>query len=188
MSAIQVEKIGVNAYAPEGANEIDLYAFHGAEGLTLGQLMMAVCIRRASIIESQSVLKMNEINASAAWLQILAEVGESVLGRSSLNATLNLSRSSYVPTKVPTVTTYRDFLALEVGLGYDAVPERLKTADDRTRLYRQLTDAMSAASTSNQEQMIALQSLLSRRDSTYNASASTVKKLGTTMNLTASNF
>ena len=68
------------------------------------------------------------------------------------------------------------------------MPARLKTADDRTRLYRQLTDAMSAASTSNQEQMIALQSLLSRRDATYNASASTVKKLGTTMSLTASNF
>ena len=89
---------------------------------------------------------------------------------------------------MPTVTTYRDFLAIEVGLGYDAVPAKLTTADQRTRLYRQLTDAMSAASTSNQEQMIALQSLLSRRDATYNASASTVKKLGTTMNAVAGNF
>lgn len=188
MSTIQVEKIGVNAHAPEGASDINLYAYNGVMGMTLGQLMMCICIRRAAVIEEQSVLKMNEINASAAWLEILAQVGERILTRSSLTATLNLTRSSYVPTKVPTVTTYRDFLALEVGLGYSAVPTSLTTPDARTNLYRQLTEKMSAASTSNQEQMIALQSLLSRRDATYNASASTIKKLGTTMNVSASNF
>ena len=55
-------------------------------------------------------------------------------------------------------------------------------------LYRQLTDKMSAASTTNQEQIIDLQSLVSRRDSTFNASAATVKRFGTTMNSVASNF
>lgn len=188
MSSIQIEQIGVNAYAPQGANGIDLYAFNGAEELTLAQLMMAVCIRQAAIIESQSVLKMNEINASAAWLDVLSLVGEQILKRRSLTAKLDLTRSSYVPTKVPTVTTYKDFLALEVGLGYDAVPDTLSSVDAQTHLFSLLEDKMNAASTSNQEQMIALQSLLSRRDSAFNTSASTVKKLGTTMNMTASNF
>ena len=187
-SIVQAEKIGVNAYAPQGANAIYLYDFDGVGGLTLPQLMMAVCIRRSAIIEEQSVLKMNEINASAAWLQVLAMVGENILSRSSLTAKLDLSKTDYVPTKVPTVTTYRDFLALEVGLGYEAVPSRLSTTNERTALYRKLTDTMSSASTTNQEQMIDLQSLVSRRDSTFNASAATVKRFGTTMNSVASNF
>ncbi len=187
-SVVQAEKIGINAYAPQGANGIYLYDFDGVEGLTLPQLMMAVCIRRAAIVEGQSVLKMNEINASAAWLQVLAMVGEDLLSRSSLTARLDLSKTDYVPTKVPEQTTYRDFLALEVGLGYDAVPVRLTTVDQRTAIYRQLTEAMSSASTSNQEQMIELQSLVSRRDSSFNASAATIKRFGTTMNAVASNF
>ena len=187
-SIVQAEKIGVNAYAPQGANAIYLYDFDGVGGLTLPQLMMAMCIRRAAIIEEQSVLKMNEINASAAWLQVLALVGESVLSRSSLTSKLDLSKTDYVPTNVPTVTTYWDFLVYEVGLDKASVPTRFSTTDQRTALYRQLTDKMSAASTTNQEQVIDLQSLVSRRDSTFNASAATVKRFGTTMNSVASNF
>lgn len=183
---LQAEKIGTNAYAPTGANGIYLYDFDDVEGLTLPQLMMAVCIRRAAVIESQSVLKMNEINASAAWLEVLASVGEAILTKNSLTATLDLSKTDYVPTKVSTKTTYKEFLTQEVGL--DSVPDRLSTADARTKLYRQLTDKMSAASTTNQEQMIELQSLVSRRDSTFNASAATIKRFGTTMNTVASNF
>ena len=187
-SIVQAEKIGVNAYAPQGANAIYLYDFDGVGGLTLPQLMMAMCIRRAAIIEEQSVLKMNEVNASAAWLQVLALVGEAILSRSSLTARLDLSKTDYVPTNVPEQTTYWDFLVYEVGLEEKAVPSRLTTSDQRTDLYRQLTDKMSAASTTNQEQVIDLQSLVSRRDSTFNASAATVKRFGTTMNSVASNF
>lgn len=188
MSAILVEKIGVNAYAPEGANEIDLYSFGGAEGLTLPQLMMAICIRRAALIEDQSVLKMNEINASAAWLEILTAVGEQILSRRSLDGTLNLKRTSYVPRNVPEVTTYWDFLTKEVGLDEDAVPHELATVDDRTKMFAKLKDRINAASTNNQEQMIELQSFLSRRDTTYNTSAAIVKKLGSAMNASAANF
>ena len=187
-SIVQAEKIGTNPYAPAGANDVYLYDFGDVTGLTLPQLMMAICIRRAAIIEEQSVLKMNEVNASAAWLQVLAQVGEAILSRSSLTARLDLSKTDYVPTNVPTQTTYRDFLIYEVGLEEKAVPSRLTTSDQRTDLYRQLTDKMSAASTTNQEQVIDLQSLVSRRDSTFNASAATVKRFGTTMSSVASNF
>ena len=185
---VQAERIGTNPYAPAGANDVCLYDFGDVTGLTLPQLMMAVCIRRAAVIEEQSVLKMNEVNASAAWLQILAAVGEAVLTRSSLTGSLDLSKTDYVPTNVPTMTTYKDFLVQEVGLDESVVPSRLTTADERTALYRRLTDKMSSASTTNQEQVIDLQSLVSRRDSTFNASAATVKRFGTTMNSVASNF
>lgn len=185
---VQAEKIGTNAYAPTGANGIYLYDFADVEGLTLPQLMMAVCIRRAAVIESQSVLKMNEINASAAWLEVLATVGETILTQNSLKSRLDLSKTDYVPTKVSEKTTYKEFLIQEVGLDETSVPDRLSTTDQRTKLYRQLTDKMSAASTTNQEQMIELQSLVSRRDSTFNASAATIKRFGTTMNTVAGNF
>jgi len=187
-TAIQIEQIGVNRYAPEGSEAICLYSFGGCDGLTLAQLMMAICIRSASAIEEQSVLKMNEINASASYIDVLAQVGERVMARSSLDASFDLSKTSYVPTQVPMKTTYWDFLVYEVGLQEASVPHTVSTMDEKTKLFELIAEKMNAAVSDNERQVIDLQSFLSRRDSAYNASASTVRKLGTTMNSVANNF
>ena len=57
--AIGIETIAVNRYAPQGANAISLYSNGLADGLTLGQLAISVCLHAASAYEGQSVVKMN---------------------------------------------------------------------------------------------------------------------------------
>jgi len=190
-SAISFEQIGTNRYAPEGANAIVLFSFNGVDGLTLAQLVMAVCIRQACLVEDQSVLKMNQVNSSAAYLDVLAQVGSYVMAHSSLDATLDLTKTSYIPRHLDEIgmkPTYRDFIAVEVGIGYDALPENVRDINDKTLVFDFLESDMSKYSTDNEEQMIDLQSYLSRRDSTYNASSSIVKRLGQTMNGVANNF
>lgn len=187
-TAIQIEHIGTNRYAPEGANDINLYAFGDARGLSLGQLVMAICLRQASVIEGQSVLKMNQLNASASFLNVLAQVGEYVMANSSLESTLDLSKTGYVPTHVSMQTTYWEFIVYECGVNPDLVPKSVDKMDDKTRVFGYLGDLMDRAASDNEDQSIDLQSYLSRRDTAYNTSSSVVKKLGKTMDAVAKNF
>jgi len=187
-TAIQVEHIGTNRYAPEGANDINLYAFGDTYGLTLGQLVMAVCIRQASVIEEQSVLKMNQLNASATFLDALAQAAEYVMTHSSLDSTFDLSKTGYVPKYVSTRTTYWEFIVYECGVNADNVPHSVTKMDDKTRVFGYLDDFMDEAASDNEDQSIDLQSYLSRRDTAYNTSSSVVKKLGKTMDSVAKNF
>lgn len=191
MAVVKVETIGTNAYAPKDASEINLYAFNGAYDLTLPQLVMAVCIRQAALIEKGCVMKMNEINASANWLSALALVGEQIMRKSSLDGEIDLAKTGYVPKSVSgggTRITIRQFLTGELEVDAAGLPDNLVSVDSKAKAFEFLKSAMSQASISNQEQMIELQSYISRRDSTYNTSSSAVRKLGTAMNLTANNF
>lgn len=187
-TSIQIEQIGSNRYAPEGADAVNLYSFGGCSGLTVAQLMMAVCIRQASVVEEQSVLKMNEINASAGYLQALAACGEHIMEKSSLDATFDLTKVGYSPRVVDNKTTYWEFMVEECGIPETSVPHTVSKMNDKTKTFDLLKNEMEAASSDNEDQTIDLQSYLSRRDSTYNASASTVKRLGDTMNSVAQNF
>lgn len=187
--SIDIETIGTNAYAPTGADDVNLYAYNGVSDLTLGQLVMAVCIRQAALIERQTVMKMNDVNASASWLSALSLVADRLMTRSSLDAEIDLADTGYVPTSTSsTRITLRNFLIQEAQVKGSALPSDIRTHENKMAAFRIVNEKMSAASINNQEQSIDLQSLLARRDAAYNASAASVKKLGTTTMGMADNF
>ena len=77
--AIGVETIALNRYAPQGADAISLYSNGSAEGLTLAQLAISVCLQAASAYEGQSVVKMNiltrgavKLDGAAQWMEKIA--------------------------------------------------------------------------------------------------------------------
>ena len=166
MSEIYVEQIGTSRYAPVAVNA---YQYNGLEGLSFGQLIMAVCCRRAAAIESQSVLKMNELTATTAWLEAVSSVAQQIFTATSLAA------SGYVCRKAARAPTLRDFLQNECGV--DAAYLTIGSADARTALFSQIKTLMDNAASQSQQQTIDLQSLVSRRDVTYNTSAATVKAI-----------
>ncbi len=174
MSEILIEHIGTSRYAPV---DLDTYQYNGLEGLSFGQLVMAVCCRRAAAIENQSVVKMNELTASTAWLEAVSAAAQQIFTATSLDAAVDLGTSGYRCRKTTSQTpTLKDFLQNECGVNGDYIT--ISTADERTALFGQLKATMDAASSQSQQQTIALQSLVSRRDVTYNASAATVRTLG----------
>ena len=187
-SSIQLEKIATSYYAPENASAVNLYVFNGVYDMTLAQLVSAVCIRQAALIEQFSVYKMNDVNASASYISALSLVGEKILEKTQLSATVDLTETGYVPKRVKMKCTIKEFLIDEMQLEESQLPANLKSTDNKTKAFALLKNPISQATTTNQEQTIDLQSLLSRRDSTYNMSASVIKKLGTSMQITAGNF
>ena len=58
---IETEKIGEMRYATDASSAVNLYSTGTASGLTLGQLVMSVCLNTAASYEKQSVNKMNAI-------------------------------------------------------------------------------------------------------------------------------
>lgn len=190
-SSIMTEKIATCYHAPQGAEAINLYAFNGVEHLTLPQLVMAVCIRQASMVEQFSVYKMNDINASANWLSAVSLAAQKVTEANNLSKVVDFSKTGYQLKRVGgdgKKCTLQDFIVKECGISQSLLPSKIQSVDDKSKVFTQLQNVMNRAALNNQEQAIALQSLLSRRDSTYNMSASVIKKLGTTMQITAGNF
>ena len=81
----------------------------------------------------------------------------------------------YVCRKAARAPTLRDFLQNECGV--DAAYLTIGSADARTALFSQIKTLMDNAASQSQQQTIDLQSLVSRRDVTYNTSAATVKAI-----------
>lgn len=79
MSNIYAESIAVNRNAPQDVSSIDLYGYNGLERLTVAQLVNAVTIRRAAVVERQSVVQMNLIAVDAAKITNLSEGADWVI-------------------------------------------------------------------------------------------------------------
>ncbi len=174
MSEILVEHIGVSPYAPV---DIDTYQYNGLKNLSFGQLIMAVCCRRGAAIERQSVIKMNELTKTTAWLEAVSAVGAQIFTAASLDAAADIAASGYVCTKAPAKPTLREFLEKECGISADDLYSGAGTYDEKTRVFSQLKQPIDGAASQSQQQTIELQSLVSRRDVTYNTSAATVRTL-----------
>lgn len=172
MSEILVEQIGTSRYA---AVDINAYQYNGLTGLSFGQLIMAVCCRRAAAVENQSVLKMNALTATTAWLEAVSSVAQQIFTATSLDVQANIAASGYVCRKTSQTPTLREFLEKECGI--DAAYLTIGSADARTTLFTQIKPQMDNAASQSQQQTIDLQSLVSRRDVTYNTSAATVRTL-----------
>ena len=154
MSQILIESLGTSRYAPVNINA---YQYNGLTGISFGQLIMAVCCRRAAAIEAQSVIKMNQLTQTTDFLNEASAVTARIFTASSVSG------------------DDKEFIEKKMGItdaDYD-----ISSYDKRMALFAKLKGKLDDATNESQEQTIALQSLVSRRDVTYNTSAATVKAL-----------
>ena len=198
MSEILATTVAVSRYAPRGANAIDVFTYAGNEGMAFGQLVMAVCCKRAAAIEAQSVTAMNRLTSSTSWLEALSSVAQQLMTSNSLGDLADLGDSGYVCRKTSRRPTLLDFFQLECGidaanlykLDGDGKPTSealdISVFANRMQVFDQLKTVLDTASRQSQQDTVELQSLVSRRDVTFNASAATVRSLGQSMINTAS--
>ncbi len=157
--SIEANMIAVNRYAPEGSKAINLYSTSTAENLTVGQLVSAICIRTACALEEQSVNKMNRMNANTETLEqastYLQQIAESTL---------------------TDWTAAKDYL--ESTLGVMGLPDDLSTYNRRMQAINAIKEKLEGMTQQAQEDMIDLQTLINRRDLSYNTSSNIVKTMG----------
>ena len=167
---IETEKIGVLRYATDSASAVNLYSTDSASGLTLGQLVMAVCIKTAASYERQSVNKMNTITKNSDLLQTGSDWIEKVLADNASWSRL------------------KRFLVNELGVPETALPQRIRSYDEKLKVVSLMTERMNAVMQTQQQDMVTLQSYVSRRDTAFSSSANIVRALGRSMNGCANNF
>ena len=105
----------------------------------------------------------------------VSSVAQQIFTATSLDEPADIAASGYVCRKAARAPTLRDFLQNECGV--DAAYLTIGSADARTALFSQIKTLMDNAASQSQQQTIDLQSLVSRRDVTYNTSAATVKAI-----------
>ena len=157
--SIEANMIAVNRYAPEGSKAINLYSTGTAEDLTLGQLVAAVCIRTAGALEEQSVNKMN-----------LMSVGTEKLEKASvyMQAIAEETMSDWA--------TAKSYLTNIIGV--TGLPDDLSTYEKRMQAVNAIKEKLEAMTQQAQEDMIDLQTLINRRDMTFNTSSNIIKAMG----------
>lgn len=164
---IEATQIATNRYAPAGSEAINLYSTGAAENLTLGQLVAAVCVRTAGALEEQSVNKMN-----------MMSVGTEKLEKASVYM------QEIAEERMSDWTTAKTYLADTVGVS--GLPDDLSTYEKRMQAVNAIKDRLDTMTQQAQEDMIDLQTLINRRDMTYNTSSNVIKAMGNSKTNSAS--
>ena len=167
---IGIEQIATNRYAPQGADAISLYSNGSAEGLTLAQLAISVCLQAASAYEGQSVVKMNILTRGAVKLDGAAQWMEKIANGSA------------------DWTQAKAYITSELGISDAALPDAINTYDKRMSAVKAVKEKIDALTQQQQRDMIDMQTLVNRRDVAYSTSSNIVRTLGASQEADAANF
>lgn len=157
-------------YVPQGANSVNLYKTAFTDNLTLGQLMAAVCIRAGSMLEDQSVAKMNELIQDHNNINKLSDI----LERMALN---NIPASEWSSVR-------SELYRFDISADSDALDSYQK----RLAVMASIKNVLERRTQQSQEDMIDLQNLINRRDVTFSTATNLVRSTGQTKSNTAGNL
>ncbi len=179
--------LSANVYTIEGVTEPD-----GSPRLmSIGQLVMAICLQRASALEDEIIGVMDKINANTQTLDALTTV-ESALVAIGLSDKFNANTTfDYNGQTI----SYYNFLtgAAESGYaglsGLPALDSNGKWDYDQVQTVISLVeDKMDSLNTISQDTLIQLQSLTAKRDQTYDLVSNVLKSLNNVLVGNANNL
>jgi len=169
-----------NVYTLEGVTEVD---GRTPRLMSIGQLVMAICLQRATKLEDEIVDVMDQINANTMLLNGLTSV-ETELVKVGVNGTFDAGTTfTYDGASV----TYAEFLSSKANVtglpsGTSWSYEQVQTAISL------LEDKMDSLNTISQDTLIQLQSLTAKRDQTYDLVSNVLKSLNTVLVGTVNNL
>ena len=175
------EYLTANVYTVDGIYETDGVT---PRLLSIGQLVMAICLRRAADLEAQVIRKMTTMENTSAKLELMTEIETAILNDSvNMNSkTVQYNGKTY---------TYYEFLTesddeTDLDICMDDVPTTA-TADS-TDFLTALEAKMDERNSFSQQTMIELQSLTNKRDQSYDMMSNVLKSLNTVLVGTVNNM
>ena len=173
-----------NAYTVEGVTNAD----GSLRELSIGQLVMAICLKRASELETQIIALMDEMNTTSAKLESLTDIETQIVNYFSNDPTDHAFRlrNNTVATGAYAGKSLKEALMAE-GLITAAVNyiRDDNVLSDQDVLYSnivtEIESKMDEKNSFSQQKMIELQSLTNKRDQSYDMISNVLKSLNTTM-------
>ena len=186
--AIGVDQIYLSMTSPETgayltANVYTVDGVYEPDGVTprllsIGQLVMALCLKRAASLETDIIQKMNEIESVSEQLELMTKIESDILA-----GDVNMG-SKTVSYKGETYTYYR-FLTEVMEM--DSVPSGVVNKDS-TALISAIESKMDENNSFSQKTMIELQSQTNKRDQTYDLISNALKSVNTVLTATSNNM
>ena len=198
--AIGIETFDLSMVNPETGRYLtaNIYTVDGvtnADGslreLSIGQLVMAICLKRAAQLESgytdettnlhvNGIIDlMEEMNSTSVQLEYMTRIEKEVLaGTVDMNSnTITYNGQNY---------TYKNFLVNVVGMGAGDVPDSASASS--SDFITALEAKMDEMNSFSQRKMIELQSLTNKRDQSYDMISNILKSLNTVLVGNANNM
>ena len=166
------EFLTARTYTVEGVENAD----GSLRQLSIGQLVMAICLNRASKLETDIIALMEEMSATSAQLAALTEIENDILDGGANMDNINTSHVTYDGRDY----TFYDFLVNVMGFSPSDVPTGFADASN-TDLITLIESKMDEKNSFSQQKMIELQSLTNKRDQSYDMISNILKSLNTTM-------
>ena len=179
------EYLTARAYTVEGVNNVD----NTPRLLSIGQLVMAICLQRATQLENgytdpatnrhvNGIIDlMEEMNTTSVQLEIMTKIEEEVLA-----GTVNLDTATVDYNGVP--YTYQNFLTNVMRMTNVPASASAASSDFITALESKMDEKNSFS----QKTMIELQSMTSKRDQAYDMISNILKSLNTVLVGNANNL
>ena len=174
------------AYTVDGVNNVD----GTPRELSIGQLVMAICLQRATALEATIIALMEEMNSTSAKLEALTEIETEVLkwpdelkaagtsARSLNNYNVSSDNAAYPGVTYKTALVNMGVIAN--GISYVRVSGNPDSDDIMfDDFITQLESKMDEQNSFSQQKMIELQSQTSKRDQSYDMISNVLKSLNT---------
>lgn len=159
--------------------------------LSIGQLVMAICLQRAAEIEGQIIALMDEMNTVSAELQDMTKIEDAVVSDFSSNqsghafALANVS----ISTSTDTLKFLRDQGVIESAHQWVRNDKKMSDGDIMyNEFITNIESKMDEKNSFSQKKMIELQSLTNKRDQSYDMISNVLKSLNTTNSGNVNNF
>ena len=171
-----------------------VYTVAGIDGvLSMGQLVMAICLSRASDVESELVDLMAEVDQTSQKLSCLTKIQAELVkwyDESPADAQFGFDLSDgsweYSVTdeatgerKTYNVSCWREFLQEVCGMTDEELSKPSLTRAEVETLINSLSDTMDANNAVSQDQLIKMQSLTTKRDQAHDMVTNILKSFNT---------
>ena len=175
-----------NAYHVEGIRNVD----GSLRDLSIGQLVMAICLQRASELETSIISQMNSMSLVTANLEALTNAQAKFVGKETLNFTFPAGEELYLSWDGGPSVEISDSNALITWLRRSPDGPGLTIANDATvdDVVQAISSKMDSLNSVNQQDLIQLQSLTSKRDQSYDLITNVLKSFNTVMIGNANNL
>ena len=149
--------------------------------LSIGQLVMALCLQRATELEAEIVATVESLNKTSEDLERLTEIETAIVN--ATDSSVNLKNTKLKGTDI----SYYDFLTKsEYEIELKSVPA---TADSSSeQLITDIEAKMDSHNSFSQQTMIDLQAQTAKRDPSYDMISNILKSLNTTLMTNVNNM
>ena len=166
-----------NYYTVAGVNNPD----GTPRALSIGQLVMALCLQRATELEAEIIKIVEDLNKTSEDLERLTEIEKAIVN--ATDSSVDLKNTKLEGTDI----SYYDFLTKsEYEIELKGVPETANSSSEQ--LITDIEAKMDSHNSFSQQTMIDLQAQTAKRDQSYDMISNILKSLNTTLMTNVNNM